>query len=345
MGFFGVTVAPGQPETVEIVAPERVLRISSIAVRSPMMNSVDHARVQIRVRSSDPASRAFTLCTLAPTLGSGAAQQWCTELLLAQEDSPVAFSVEGGGEVDVTGFWEDVDEAESDGAQVAQPVGNDRGARAVAAAANGVAKGAGSDGKKRAREAKATEAKAEAERDEKQLTPEEEARQAKRAAKKARRQEQEQERRALAAAFAAAEKEDAKRREEAEAAAGTGRRVVKPKDRTLPGKLRIMDRVIGNGNPLRKGKQVRLVYEGFLGKEDGRMFDSNMNRGRPFKFRLGTREVIEGMDRGVEGMREGGIRRITVPPALGYGAKGTSDGSIPPNSTLVFVVEIVGTQT
>jgi FKBP-type peptidyl-prolyl cis-trans isomerase FkpA len=80
-------------------------------------------------------------------------------------------------------------------------------------------------------------------------------------------------------------------------------------------------------------------YTGWL--IDGTKFDSSKDRGDPFVFPLGGRRVIAGWDEGVQGMRVGGVRKLTIPPALGYGTRGAG-GVIPPNATLVFEVELLG---
>ncbi len=103
-------------------------------------------------------------------------------------------------------------------------------------------------------------------------------------------------------------------------------------------KPKIEDLVKGNGPEAVRGKTVEVHYTGWL--TDGTKFDSSVDRNEPFRFRLGAGEVIEGWDRGVAGMKVGGKRKLTLPPELGYGARGAPP-SIPPNATLVFEVELL----
>jgi FKBP-type peptidyl-prolyl cis-trans isomerase FkpA len=103
--------------------------------------------------------------------------------------------------------------------------------------------------------------------------------------------------------------------------------------------LAIEDLTVGTGDLASAGQKVTVHYTGWL--TDGTKFDSSKDRNDPFVFGLGKRQVIAGWDEGVQGMRVGGVRKLTVPPALGYGARGAG-GVIPPNATLVFEVELLG---
>ncbi len=110
--------------------------------------------------------------------------------------------------------------------------------------------------------------------------------------------------------------------------------------------LKIEDTVVGSGAEARAGQNVRVHYTGWLhdptaAKERGRKFDSSKDRGQPFSFGLGQGQVIRGWDEGVQGMKVGGTRVLTIPPEMGYGARGAG-GVIPPNATLVFEVELLG---
>ncbi|HUJ11658.1 MAG TPA: FKBP-type peptidyl-prolyl cis-trans isomerase [Verrucomicrobiae bacterium] len=105
--------------------------------------------------------------------------------------------------------------------------------------------------------------------------------------------------------------------------------------------LKSEDIKVGTGAVAEPGKQVTVDYTGWLA--NGTKFDSSKDHGQPFKFMLGTGAVIQGWDQGVAGMKVGGVRKLTVPPSLGYGAAGAGD-VIPPNATLVFEVELLNVE-
>jgi len=110
-----------------------------------------------------------------------------------------------------------------------------------------------------------------------------------------------------------------------------------PQRRTLEGGVVVQDLKVGDGQTVKSGKIIQVYYEGRL-KQNNKVFDQN-SKGSGFKFRLGKQEVIKGWDVGVVGMKTGGKRRIICPPNMAYGNKG-SPPVIPPNSTLVFDVEL-----
>ena len=109
--------------------------------------------------------------------------------------------------------------------------------------------------------------------------------------------------------------------------------------------LQITDGQVGSGAVATAGKEVSVHYTGWLydakaADKHGRKFDSSRDRDEPFSSALGAGRVIRGWDQGVAGMKVGGQRTLTIPPALGYGAQGAG-GVIPPNATLVFDVELL----
>ncbi|MEK7736994.1 MAG: FKBP-type peptidyl-prolyl cis-trans isomerase [Pseudomonadota bacterium] len=103
--------------------------------------------------------------------------------------------------------------------------------------------------------------------------------------------------------------------------------------------LVIEDIALGSGEEATAGRLVSVHYTGWL--SDGAKFDSSKDRNEPFEFPLGERNVIAGWDEGVQGMKVGGIRKLTIPPHLGYGTRGAG-GVIPPDATLIFEVELLG---
>ena len=95
----------------------------------------------------------------------------------------------------------------------------------------------------------------------------------------------------------------------------------------------------GTGAAAQSGQKAKVHYTGWL--KNGQKFDSSKDRDEPFDFMLGAGQVIKGWDEGVVGMKVGGKRKLTIPPSLGYGARGAG-GVIPPNADLIFEVELLG---
>src|SRR5688572_1238846 len=107
---------------------------------------------------------------------------------------------------------------------------------------------------------------------------------------------------------------------------------------TTPSGLTIEELALGSGAAAAAGQNVTVHYTGWL--TNGTKFDSSKDRNDPFVFPLGAGRVIKGWDEGVQGMKVGGKRKLTIPPALGYGPRGAG-GVIPPDATLVFEVELL----
>lgn len=105
----------------------------------------------------------------------------------------------------------------------------------------------------------------------------------------------------------------------------------------IPSTLKIEDVKVGTGAEAQYGKVVSVHYVGTL--TNGSKFDSSRDKNRTFNFELGAGEVIEGWDLGLQGMKVGGIRKLTIPPDLGYGSE--EKAKIPANSTLIFEIELL----
>jgi peptidylprolyl isomerase len=106
----------------------------------------------------------------------------------------------------------------------------------------------------------------------------------------------------------------------------------------LMSKLEIVDVEVGQGAEAKAGQKIRVHYTGTL--ENGKKFDSSVDRNQPFEFTLGVGQVIKGWDEGVQGMKVGGKRKLTIPSDMGYGSRGAGS-VIPPNATLIFDVELL----
>ena len=107
--------------------------------------------------------------------------------------------------------------------------------------------------------------------------------------------------------------------------------------------LQFTDTEVGTGATPQPNQICVMHYTGWLYENGvkGKKFDSSLDRGQPFEFRIGVGQVIRGWDEGVAGMKVGGKRTLIIPPELGYGARGAG-GVIPPSATLLFEVELLG---
>ena len=111
-------------------------------------------------------------------------------------------------------------------------------------------------------------------------------------------------------------------------------------DGDIPFELGIEDLTVGDGDEATKGKKVSVHYVG-VSFSTGEEFDASWNRGQAFEFKLGKGQVIPGWDAGVEGMKVGGRRKLTITSAMAYGARGAGGGLIAPHEPLVFVVDLL----
>ncbi len=117
-----------------------------------------------------------------------------------------------------------------------------------------------------------------------------------------------------------------------------GWEVIQNNAQTMPNGLIVQDIAVGQGKEAIAGSAVSVHYTGTL--QNGTKFDSSLDRGQPFSFTLGQNSVIQGWEQGIIGMKEGGKRKLTIPPELGYGQAGAGN-IIPPNATLLFDVELL----
>jgi peptidylprolyl isomerase len=114
---------------------------------------------------------------------------------------------------------------------------------------------------------------------------------------------------------------------------------IDPPDGPPPTELEVIELSEGDGAEATSGSTVSVHYVG-VAHSTGEEFDASYNRGAPLDFRLGVGQVISGWDQGVQGMKVGGRRRLTIPPHLGYGDRGAG-GVIKPGETLIFVVDLI----
>jgi peptidylprolyl isomerase len=114
---------------------------------------------------------------------------------------------------------------------------------------------------------------------------------------------------------------------------------IDPPEGDIPFELGIEDIIVGDGQEATSGSKISVHYAG-VSFSTGEEFDASWNRGQPFEFRLGKGQVIQGWDTGVQGMRVGGRRRLTIPSAMAYGARGAG-GVIKPHEPLIFVVDLL----
>jgi peptidylprolyl isomerase len=147
----------------------------------------------------------------------------------------------------------------------------------------------------------------------------------------------------VAAAFAGVLAAATLAAQDAKATSGSAEKKEDSKMHRNPSGLQYEDTVVGTGATPQKGQTCVMHYTGWLWENNakGKKFDSSVDRGKPFEFKLGQGQVIRGWDEGISTMKVGGKRTLLIPPDLAYGSRGVGNGLIPPNSTLVFDVELL----
>ena len=131
--------------------------------------------------------------------------------------------------------------------------------------------------------------------------------------------------------------------QDAEAPAKDAEKKEESKMHRTPSGLQYEDTVVGTGATPQKGQTCVMHYTGWLWENNakGKKFDSSLDRGKPFEFKLGQGQVIRGWDEGIATMKVGGKRTLIIPPDLAYGSRNVGNGLIPANSTLTFDVELL----
>jgi FKBP-type peptidyl-prolyl cis-trans isomerase len=144
--------------------------------------------------------------------------------------------------------------------------------------------------------------------------------------------------------FAKAAESAAKKRAEEAKKPPTGKEIPVDERREVktPTGLKYTDEKVGDGREAVPGAKVWVLYEGRL--TSGSLFDRTKDSTSPFHFEIGAGNVIKGWDEGVAGMKVGGKRKLVIPPDLGYGERGAGNGTIPPNATLIFEIELLAIQ-
>ncbi|TFK44817.1 hypothetical protein BDQ12DRAFT_673624 [Crucibulum laeve] len=342
IGVWSIILTPGKEE---VVVPQADLRITNAALGDELADAIGRTTVKftydtlIRVEDEDEEIEAPpTTTTILCSLTGGKVEQVTTDLIL-EENEEYTFQVVGKNAVYLTGnyidqtaanqppFGDDSDEDDED----------DYDLREVSSDVEMDPAELGLD------DVESDASRFEEVQDEEPVKSQKRPRESDADASKASKTEKKQNKKLKAeggAAVPAGEeaedkkdgKKDKKDKKDKKEAAD------KPKvvEREIAGGIKIKDTKVGTGPAAKKGNTVSMRYIGKL--TNGKVFDSN-TKGKPFTFHLGRGEVIKGWDEGILGMQVGGERKLTLPPAMGYGKRGT-DG-IPGNSTLIFEVKLM----
>mmetsp|Transcript_39874 Transcript_39874/g.58675 ORF Transcript_39874/g.58675 Transcript_39874/m.58675 type:complete len:309 (-) Transcript_39874:100-1026(-) len=305
MTFFGTSVAPKQKTRLEIPDGQG-LQLCGAAI-SGISSLGDNSFCSLQVRLND---QRFIICNLSKYTPQCALNQSFTAV-----DSPVELTVVGKGQIDLTGFW-DADASRSGEDSDDEEEMHNRDEEHEQQQKNGAEDGAepDDDPEDQLQNALEKKRKTKEEGQEPVDEPEEDDHGKKKKKKKLKRKQTEEE----------------KKRD------GIIVPESKIKGRNIKG-MTVKDVIIGTGKTASQGQKVAVLYE--VSSPDGEQYDRNWNQKKPLNFRIGVGEVIEGVEKGVVGMKVNGERMLRIPPELGYGQKRA--GPIKPNSTLCFHIKLV----
>jgi len=306
-GFLGETIAPGHALTFENPTEELELQLTTAALDHTA--AAGKTTLHISTERNPPKIAACTL-------NGDSCAQWNVQQTFSPMDGEITYVVEGANTVHLTGFVDaemddEMDPEDHDGCRYYSD--DEEGMLDVEDEVDSEDDEADEEEIEDSGRFEVVEEKKAATPEKKATTPER-----KEADKKT------------------PEKKDAKKRPAKDEAKDTKKQKVL---KMLKGGVTVDELVIGKGKTAQKGRKVQILYKGTLAK-NGKQFDANTSRKSPFGFRLGVGDVIPGFDIGVDGMRVGGKRIVNIPSKMGYGKAGAGK-DIPPNSDLVFEIELL----
>ncbi|KAG7393760.1 hypothetical protein PHYPSEUDO_004523 [Phytophthora pseudosyringae] len=349
-GFFGHVVKPGHPLKWSNEVEDFCMQLNSAALGADATKG--RSTLSVVAKTSKIA-----LCTLTPEV----AEQWNLTQTFTPIDGAIEFVVDGPNAIHLTGFIEvqeeedsgdehDFDDLDDDEDEVMVFGGDDESSD------DGDEEEELNDEANKKHRFEVLEERLHNEPETKKKSPKKETKKEIKAAaaaadaeNKAKEEKEAAKKKAKAAKQAEKEKKTAEKLAEAIASNPKSKKRAAPAESVdVPKKAKVATRVhkgvtiedvaVGKGRPVQRGRKVGIVYRGRL--TNGKQFDATQNRKKPFTFRHGIGDVIKGMDIGIEGMRVGSKRTITIPSRLGYGREGAPP-TIPGNSDLIFEIEVV----
>ncbi|KAL4151844.1 hypothetical protein PRNP1_008781 [Phytophthora ramorum] len=359
-GFFGHVVKPGHPLKWTNDVEDFCMQLNSAALGADATKG--RSTLSVVAKTSKIA-----LCTLTPEV----AEQWNLTQTFTPMDGPVEFVVDGPNAIHVTGFIEVNEEEDSGDEHDFDDLGDDEDEMMVFGGDDDSsdddvdeeeeeelkdedAKNRFEVLEERVHKDEPESKKAKKEKVKKEVKKEtaaakKEAAAAVEAEKKAKEDKEAEKKKAKAVKQAEKEKKTAEKLAEVTATSAKSKKRAAPAESLeVPKKAKVATRVhkgvtiedmaVGKGRPVQRGRKVGIVYRGRL--MNGKQFDATQNRKKPFTFRHGIGDVIKGMDIGIEGMRVGSKRKITIPSRLGYGREGAPP-TIPCSADLIFEIEVV----